>query len=412
MRRLSREEFMELFDKFEHSAFRLETLQQYDALLLYANYEGDLAAAQEAALLDYVAGGGGFVAVHAASANFPGSDAYIELVGAQFESHGAGVFQTRIAEPDHEIMSGFDGFESWDETYVHRRHNPDRVVLSYTSCGSCRHCRGGRPAYCVAWVPANLITGVRFDGSPTVSRKGVPIGGHFFGQSSFAAHALADERSVVKVDADAPLEVLAPLGCAVQTGVGTVWNVLSPRPGASLAVFGAGAVGLSAVMAAHRLPLSTVVAVDRVHSRLELALELGATHVVDTGMDDVAKALSEITDGQGLDHAIDTTGVPALLRTAVDALGIRGSCAVVGAPPAGTEVSFEVQSLLTGKQIVGVTLGDSEPETLIPQLVDLHRRGGLPLERLVRHYPLDQLNAAAGDMHEGRTIKPVVTFDG
>lgn len=286
----------------------------------------------------------------------------------------------------------------------------DQVVLTYTSCGRCRHCRGGHPAYCLTWVPANLITGVRSDGRPTVTRAGSPIGGHFFGQSSFAAHALADERSVVKVDADAPLAVLAPLGCAVQTGFGTVWNVLSPRPGATLAVFGAGAVGLSAVMAAHRLPLSAVVAVDRVPARLELARELGATHVIDTGTRQVAEALSEITEGEGLDHAIDATGVPALVREAVDALGVRGSCAVVGAPPAGTEVSFEVQSLLPGKRIVGVTIGDSEPETLIPQLVSLHRQGHLPLERLVRHYGFDQLNAAATDMAEGRTIKPVIIF--
>jgi aryl-alcohol dehydrogenase len=287
----------------------------------------------------------------------------------------------------------------------------DRVLLSYTSCGRCQNCRSGHPAYCQMWVPANLISGARSDGSPTVRREGTPIGGHFFGQSSFAAHALADERSVVKVDTDAPLTVLAPLGCAVQTGFGSVWNVLSPRPGATLAVFGAGAVGLSAVMAAHLLPLSAVVAVDRVPARLELALQLGATHVIDTGADDVAKALSEITGGRGLGHAIDTTGVPALLRTAVDALGIRGSCAVVGAPPAGTEVSFEIQSLLPGKQVVGVTLGDGEPETLIPQLVALHRQGDLPLERLVRHYQLDELDAAAEDMHQGRTIKPVVVFE-
>jgi aryl-alcohol dehydrogenase len=99
------------------------------------------------------------------------------------------------------------------------------------------------------------------------------------------------------------------------------------------------------------------------------------------------------------------------VRTAVDALGIGGTCAIVGAPPSGTEVSFEVQSLLPGKRIVGVTLGDGEPETLLPQLVSLHRQGRLPLERLIRHYPLDQLNLAADDMHHGRTIKPVIRFD-
>src|SRR5512142_1763219 len=108
----------------------------------------------------------------------------------------------------------------------------DHVLLSFTSCGRCPHCRGGHPAYCATWVPDNLINGVRADGSHTVYRDGVAIGGHFFGQSCFAAHALADERSLVKVDPGAPLEMLAPLACGVQTGVGALWNVLSPRPGA------------------------------------------------------------------------------------------------------------------------------------------------------------------------------------
>jgi aryl-alcohol dehydrogenase len=287
----------------------------------------------------------------------------------------------------------------------------DQVLLSFTSCGTCRSCRSGHPAYCDTWVPQNLIVGRRSDGEPTITRAGQPIGGRFFGQSSFAGHAIADERSLVKVAADAPLDVLAPLGCGVQTGFGTVWNVLAPEPGSTLAVFGAGAVGLAAVMAAAGLPLGTVVAVDRVTERLELAREVGATHTIDTRTEDAAAVIAEVTRGRGLDYAIDTTAVPALLRTAVDALGSRGTCAIVGAPPAGTEVAFEVQSLLTGKRIVGVTLGDGEPQTLIPQLVELHRTGRLPLEKLVRHYSLSELDAAAKDMHSGRTVKPVIRMD-
>ena len=234
------------------------------------------------------------------------------------------------------------------------------------------------------------------------------IGGRFFGQSSFTAHAVVDERSVVVVDQDVPLDVLAPLGCGVQTGFGTVWNVLRPGPGSSLAVLGTGAVGLSAVMAASLLPLGAVIAVDRVRERLELARDLGATHTIDATSEDVGARLAEITGG--LDACLDTTGLPSVLRTGVDALAPGGACAVVGAPPAGTEVSFDVQSLLPGKRILGVTLGDGEPRALIPQLVALHRQGRLPLEKLVRHYSLDELDAAAADMHHGRTVKPVVLF--
>lgn len=286
----------------------------------------------------------------------------------------------------------------------------DKVLLSFTSCGRCAACRAGHPAYCATWVPENLLAGARADGSPTVTRDGTAIGGRFFGQSSFAAHAIADERSVVKVPDDAPLEVLAPLGCGVQTGFGTVWNILDPAPGSTLVVFGAGAVGLSAVMAANLLPLAAVVAVDKVPDRLALARDLGATHTVDAGTEDVAAAVLAATGGRGADATVDTTAVPAVVRTAVDVLAARGTCAVVGAPPAGTEAAFDVQGLLPGKRIVGVTLGDGEPETLLPQLVALHGRGLLPLDKLVRHYALDELDEAAADMHHGRTVKPVVRF--
>jgi len=286
----------------------------------------------------------------------------------------------------------------------------DKVVLSFTSCGTCGACRGGHPAYCVTWVPSNLITGTRDDGTSTVLREGSAIGGHFFGQSSFAAHALVDVRSLVRVPDSAPLALLAPLGCGIQTGFGTVWNVLAPEPGATLAVFGTGAVGLAAVIAAGMMPLSAVVAIDRVPDRLALAAEVGATHTINAATQDVAAALADITNGQGLNYSIDTTAVPSVVRTAVDTLGVRGTHAIVGAPPAGTEVSFEVQSLLTGKRIVGVTLGDGEPEAIIPQLVSLYEQGRLPLERIIRSYPPEEINVAAADMHEGRTIKPVICF--
>lgn len=287
----------------------------------------------------------------------------------------------------------------------------DKVVLSFASCGHCPACRDGHPAYCATWQVRNLMAGARDDGSPTLSRDGASLGGHFFGQSSFAEYALTNERNVVRVDEEADLTVLAPLGCGVLTGFGTVWNVLRPEPGTTLAVFGAGAVGLSAVMAAAQLPLVTVVAIDLVPERLDTARELGATHAIDAGREDVAARLAELTGGRGLDAAVDTTASPKVLRTAVDALATRGQCAVVGAARPGTEVPLDMPGLLIGKQVLGVTIGDSDPAQLIPRLVELHRHGGLPLERLVRYYTLEELNQAAADMHDGRTIKPVVRFD-
>ncbi|MGW3035817.1 NAD(P)-dependent alcohol dehydrogenase [Streptomyces sp. NPDC001178] len=286
----------------------------------------------------------------------------------------------------------------------------DHVVLSFTSCGECRNCHGGHPAYCATWLPLNLIGGRRADGTSTISRDGTPLGGHFFGQSSFAERALVDERSLVKVDADVPLESIAPLGCGVQTGVGAVWNVLKPVTGSTIVVLGAGAVGLSAVMAAALTPATRIVAVDRVGERLLLAEELGATHTVNVGEADLGEALAEITGGRGADGVVETTGSVAVLRQGVDALAARGTLVVVGAPPFGSEVALDVNGLLGGKQVVGLTLGDAETQSFIPSLVQLVKEGRLPLHRLISTYPFADIDQAVRDMGAGKAIKPVLTF--
>ncbi|MFG2744373.1 NAD(P)-dependent alcohol dehydrogenase [Streptomyces chartreusis] len=286
----------------------------------------------------------------------------------------------------------------------------DHVVLSFTSCGGCRDCRGGHPAYCATWLPLNLIGGRRVDGTGTISRAGEELGGHFFGQSSFAERALVDERSLVKVDREVPLASIAPLGCGVQTGVGAVWNVLKPVTGSTVVVLGAGAVGLSAVMAAALTPATDIVAVDRVAERLSLARELGATHTIDANGTDLTAALADITGGRGADGAVETTGNVGVLRRGVDVLAARGTLAVVGAPPFGAEVALDVNGLLGGKRVVGLTLGDAETQTFIPALVRLVKEGRLPLHRLISTYPFTDIDRAVRDMSEGKAIKPVLTF--
>ncbi|MFN3602739.1 MAG: NAD(P)-dependent alcohol dehydrogenase [Dietzia sp.] len=286
----------------------------------------------------------------------------------------------------------------------------DHVVLSFTSCGKCTNCRDGHPAYCATWLPSNLIGGTRDDGSTTITRDGQPLGGHFFGQSSFAHAALVDERSVVKVDPALPLELLAPLGCGVQTGIGAVWNVLAPRPGSTVVIAGAGAVGLSAVMAAALSPALRIVAVDIVAQRLDVARKLGATHVIDASVEDYPARIAEITDGAGADGVIETTGNVAVLRQSVDALAARGTAVVIGAPPFGTEVSLDVNGMLGGKKIVGVTLGDSETQALIPVLAAMVADGRLPVSELVSYYEFDDIQTAVDDVASGATIKPVLRF--
>jgi aryl-alcohol dehydrogenase len=294
---------------------------------------------------------------------------------------------------------------------VHRVVVGDHVLASFSSCGRCPACTGGHPAYCQSYLPLNLFGGTRADGSHTVHQGGVPLNAHFFGQSSLARHALIEERSLVKVDPAAPLEVLAPLGCGIQTGAGAVLNVLRPPPGSTVVVFGAGAVGAAAVMGAALTGAARIVAVDVVPTRLELARELGATDVVDAGAADVVATLMKLSNGRGVEYAIEATGLTSVLSQAIAILAPRGTCAILGTYGVGATIPLDATYMLDGRRIVGISEGDSEPEHFIPALARLHELGRLPVERLIRHYPFAQIEQAAADALDGTTIKPVLLFD-
>jgi aryl-alcohol dehydrogenase len=231
---------------------------------------------------------------------------------------------------------------------------------------------------------------------------------HFFGQSSFATGAIVPQRSVVAIPDDIPFEVVAPFGCGVQTGAGGVINVLRPQPGSSLAVFGAGGVGLSAVMGAVICGCEPIIAVDVLPARLELAIELGATHAINANDTDPVEAIRELT-GSGVEASLETSGVPGVLRQAVDALGTGATCGLIGAPPLGTEEALDVNDVLArGRCVRAVVEGQSVPEVFIPKLIGLWRAGRLPVERLVRAYDFDQINQAADDALAGKVVKPVL----
>ncbi|WP_417562329.1 NAD(P)-dependent alcohol dehydrogenase [Microbacterium sp.] len=289
--------------------------------------------------------------------------------------------------------------------------NPgDKVLLSFTSCGECPSCVAGHPAYCATWLPRNLMGLLRPEGSASITRGGEPVANHFFGQSSFGTYAIADERSIVKVAAEADLTVLAPLGCGVLTGFGSVWNVLQPGETDTVAVYGTGAVGLSAVIAGALRTPARLIAIDVVDQRLELAVDLGATDTINARTENVAERLTELTGGTGVTKSFDTTGSPHVARGALDAAAVGGTVLVCGAPPPGTEIPVDIQSILPGKILRGVTMGDTDPRELIPTLVALHGEGRLPLEKLERRYTLDDINRAAEDMHSGATVKPVIVY--
>jgi aryl-alcohol dehydrogenase len=237
------------------------------------------------------------------------------------------------------------------------------------------------------------------------------VHGHFFGQSSFASHALVHARAAVRAPDDIDLDVLAPLGCSVQTGVGAILNVARPEPGSTLVVFGAGGVGLAAVLGAVLTPLSRIVVVDVNPSRLELASELGATHTIDANEIDPAEAIRDLTNGEGADYAVETSGRLAVLEGAMASLTAAGTCVVIGAPPLGSTLPVDVTNLLgRGIRMRGTNQGDSNPTQFLPRLMKLHREGRLPFDRLIHRFPFEKINEAAAEAAAGTAIKPVLVM--
>ena len=283
----------------------------------------------------------------------------------------------------------------------------DRVVMSFVSCGACPSCADGEPAYCHQIAPLNF-GGARPDGSTSLSRDGAAVHSHFFGQSSFATHALCGAASVVKVAADVPLELLGPLGCGVQTGAGAAINALDVRPGSSFAVIGAGSVGLSALLGAVVQGARTIIAVDVNEERLAMARELGATHVINPRRSELTAELLGIT-GHGVDRALDTTGLADAIRAALLALAPRGTCGILGASAPGAEIRVDEGHLMSaGRRLMGIVEGSARPQHFIPLLVHLYRQGRFPFDRVVRYYRFADINQALHDSEHGVAIKPIL----
>ncbi|MEV0062273.1 NAD(P)-dependent alcohol dehydrogenase [Nocardia sp. NPDC050718] len=283
----------------------------------------------------------------------------------------------------------------------------DHVVLTFRHCGECATCVDGRPAYCQRSVALNQF-GRRAHEGARVSREGVPVLDGFFGQSSFAGYALTTEDNTIVVDPALDLAVAAPFGCGFQTGAGAVLNVLRPTAGAWLAVFGAGAVGMAALLAARSVEGVRVVVVETSAARRELALELGAEAALDPAEGPTVPRLRALTGG-GVTHAIDTTGVPAVLGDAVAALATGATVVAVGLG-AGTPPVDVGDIVLRGKTIRGCLEGDSVPSTFLPHLLGLYAEGRFPVDRLIGRYPHTEVDAALADQRAGRVVKPVLTW--
>ena len=251
------------------------------------------------------------------------------------------------------------------------------------------------------------LSGSRPDGSSPLRRNTEQIAGVFFGQSSLASHALVTERNTVKIDDDVPFPILAPLGGDVQTGAGAVINTLRPRPGSAIAIFGAGAVGLSAVMAARLCGCHPIIAVDIKASRLQLAESIGATHTIDPDGLDPVEAIRAISRN-GAEFSVETTGVSGVTRQAVDCLTQGGVCALAGLAAADAEAALNLNQLRLGRTVRGSAFGNSVPALFLPRLVEFYRQGRLPIDRIVSEYDLDKINQAVDDLLSGAAVKAVL----
>lgn len=282
----------------------------------------------------------------------------------------------------------------------------DAVVLSGSSCGVCPSCRSGLPPYCDQGFP-RIFSGRRLDGTSPLSQHGVPLNGSFFGQSSFAEYAVVEERSAVKVPAGVPVRMLGPMGCGVITGAGAVLRSMDMETGQSLVVFGVGGVGMSAVLAAKLVGASRIIAVDQNPARLDLAIDLGATHAIhaDTGADVVGDIRKIVP--RGVDRSLNTTSAAAVFDQAIECLGPTGMAAFVTIPRGPW--SPNMMKLLTGgKTLKAIQGGDSDPQQFIPMLLQQWQMGRFPFERLIKRYPFEAIQQAFADCASGMAIKPVL----
>ncbi|WP_216892881.1 NAD(P)-dependent alcohol dehydrogenase [Nocardia alni] len=285
----------------------------------------------------------------------------------------------------------------------------DKVAISFNSCGECTQCVGGVPAYCLNFMAYNF-GGARPDGTSAIAENGTALGGNFFGQSSLATYAVAHERNVVKLPDGAPVEIVGPLGCGIQTGAGAVFNSLDVQTGASLLVAGAGAVGLSAVLAATVREAEFIIVVEPHESRRKLAVDLGATHAIDPNAGAVSEQVRAVVP-EGVDYAIDTTAATPVLEQLLLSLGARGALGMIGVPadPAAALPVPLIPMLIQGLTVRGITEGDSDPQVFIPYLLELHRQGKFPFEKLITTMPLSDINEALAAQARGDAVKVVLT---
>lgn len=285
----------------------------------------------------------------------------------------------------------------------------DHVVMTYNYCGHCPSCDHEEHTYCHSMLEINF-GGNRVDGTSALSQNGEKITGSFFGQSSFASYAMCYDHNVIKVPNDVPLEILGPLACGIQTGAGAAVNSLKIPAGASFAVFGAGTVGLSAVMGAKVAGATTIIAVDISDERLKLAQELGATHIINGSKTDALAEIMRITES-GVEFSLDTSGVQPVMEQALAAIAPRGTCGWLAGVHPDMRVPVDPTFLLSGRKLRGIIEGDShDASAFINEMIGWYKKGKFPFDRLVTFYESADIEKAIHDSHDGKVIKPILKF--
>lgn len=281
-------------------------------------------------------------------------------------------------------------------------------VIACTSlfCGSCKMCVRGHTHLCID--RGACARGK--DEAPRLSQDGERLY-QFADLGGFAEAMLLHHRALVKIDKDIPLDRAALLGCAVTTGVGAALNTAKVTPGSSVAVFGAGGVGISVIQGARIAGARQIIAVDLLDAKLDAAKKFGATHTINPSSDDPVKTIKRLSEG-GADFAFEVVGVPELLEQAFYSLAPRGTAVLVGAIPAGERVSLKAGHFYLEKRIICSMMGSNTFTVDAPHYLDLYRQGRLDLDSMVsRHEPLERVGEAFRAMEAGEVTRTVLTFD-
>lgn len=281
----------------------------------------------------------------------------------------------------------------------------DRVTLSFPYCGECDFCKAGEPIYCRNALQM-IGGGTMPDGTSRLFRKGKAIN-NYFTQSSFAEYSVCHCSNVVKLEDDDDLGLAAPIGCGIQTGAGTVLNYLKPAASDTIAVYGCGCLGSAAIIAAKLMGCKTIIGVDILQSKLDLAKELGATHVINSAENpDITSQIMEITNGDGVNYGVDTTGDQDVITKALCSLAVHGELCI----PAAFESASIPGSLMLARnlKVSSCAEGSSNPKEFIPQILKYYKEGRFPLDKLVSYYDFNDLEKAIDDMANGKCVKPVL----